>query len=761
MVKNEQYFIKNIDKSGGWNYKNIFLHRIIYTKMAELRFSALKEAFGRVPLEITPPAKNISKYFGIDVFNLHKMEHYLSTEAYMVIKRAINEGKSLSLKEADQVAIGLKAWALERGVTHYTHWFHPLTDGTAEKHDAFIDFGENGHLVENFSGKVLVQSEPDASSFPSGGIRNTFEARGYTAWDVSSPMFIVGNTLCIPTIFVSYTGEALDYKAPLLKSLSEIDKAAVDICQFFDKDVTKVIPTLGIEQEYFLVDEALYHARPDLELADRTLMGHTASKDQQLADHYFGSIPRRVMCFIKDFECEAHKLGIPVKTRHNEVAPNQFECAPVYEEVNLAIDHNQLLMDIMKRVARKHKFRVLFHEKPYAGVNGSGKHNNWSLSTNTGVNLLSPGKNPRTNLQFITFLVSVLKAVYENNELIRASVMNETNSWRLGGHEAPPAIISVFLGSYLSNMLNDITKKVSDNKMSPEQKTELKLGIGKIPEILLDNTDRNRTSPFAFTGNKFEFRAVGSSANCSAAMIALNSAVAYQLRKFKKEVDNLIKKGRGKDEAIFQVLKKAIIESEKVRFEGDNYSDEWAKEAKKRGLCCIESIPESISRYLTPKSKEVLVGSGVFTEKELHSRVEVEYEKFTKKVQIESRVLADLAINHIVPTGIKYMSSLIENVKGLKEIFPDDEYQKLSAPGREAVHIISDHILNIRKKVFEMVEERKKANVIEDSAQKALAYEKNIKPYLESIRYHIDKLELIVDNEIWPLPKYRELLFTR
>jgi len=760
-VINEQYFIKNIDKSGGWNYKNIFLHRIIYTKMAELRFSALKEAFGRVPLEITPPAKNISKYFGIDVFNLHKMEHYLSTEAYMVIKRAINEGKSLSLKEADQVAIGLKAWALERGVTHYTHWFHPLTDGTAEKHDAFIDFGENGHLVENFSGKVLVQSEPDASSFPSGGIRNTFEARGYTAWDVSSPMFIVGNTLCIPTIFVSYTGEALDYKAPLLKSLSEIDKAAVDICQFFDKDVTKVIPTLGIEQEYFLVDEALYHARPDLELADRTLMGHTASKDQQLADHYFGSIPRRVMCFIKDFECEAHKLGIPVKTRHNEVAPNQFECAPVYEEVNLAIDHNQLLMDIMKRVARKHKFRVLFHEKPYAGVNGSGKHNNWSLSTNTGVNLLSPGKNPRTNLQFITFLVSVLKAVYENNELIRASVMNETNSWRLGGHEAPPAIISVFLGSYLSNMLNDITKKVSDNKMSPEQKTELKLGIGKIPEILLDNTDRNRTSPFAFTGNKFEFRAVGSSANCSAAMIALNSAVAYQLRKFKKEVDNLIKKGRGKDEAIFQVLKKAIIESEKVRFEGDNYSDEWAKEAKKRGLCCIESIPESISRYLTPKSKEVLVGSGVFTEKELHSRVEVEYEKFTKKVQIESRVLADLAINHIVPTGIKYMSSLIENVKGLKEIFPDDEYQKLSAPGREAVHIISDHILNIRKKVFEMVEERKKANVIEDSAQKALAYEKNIKPYLESIRYHIDKLELIVDNEIWPLPKYRELLFTR
>jgi len=729
--------------------------------MAELRFSSLKELFNRVPVEVVTPDKNVSKYYGIDVFNLHKMEHYLSKDAFRVISRAMDEGKSLTRQEADQVAIGLKAWALERGATHYTHWFHPLTDGTAEKHDGFIDFGENGHIVENFSGEVLVQSEPDASSFPSGGIRNTFEARGYTAWDVSSPVFIVGTTLCIPTIFVSYTGEALDYKAPLLKTLSELDRAAVDICQFFDKDVRKVYATLGVEQEYFLIDEALYYARPDIMLADRTLMGHQSSKDQQLADHYFGSIPERVMCFIKDFECDAHKLGIPVKTRHNEVAPNQFECAPMFEEVNLAVDHNQLLMDIMKRVARKHKFRVLFHEKPFAGINGSGKHNNWSMATNTGVNLLSPGKNPKTNLQFLTFLVNVIRAVKESNELIRASVMNETNSYRLGGHEAPPAIISVFLGTYLSKTLNEIARKVTDNKMTPAQKTELKLGIGKIPEILLDNTDRNRTSPFAFTGNRFEFRAVGSSANCSAAMIALNASVARQLVKFKKEVDVLIKKGRNKDEAIFQVLKKAILDSESVLFEGDNYSKEWHKEAKKRGLSNIESVPESIGRYLTPASRDVLIGSGIFSEKELESRVEVEYEKFTKKVQIESRVLADLAVNHIVPTGLKYMSSLLENIRGLKETFENDEYEKIAANSKEAIRIISDHINLIKKLVFEMVEERKKANVISDAFKKAIAYEKQVKPYLDEIRQHIDKLELIVDDEIWPLPKYRELLFTR
>ncbi len=729
--------------------------------MAELRFSALREVFNRDAVEVKTPSRVISDYFGENVFDLPKMEHYLSKEAYKVVKRAINEGKSLSRQEADLVATGVKAWAIEKGATHYTHWFHPLTDGTAEKHDSFMEPGDFGGVVEKFSGEFLVQSEPDASSFPSGGIRNTFEARGYTAWDVSSPVFIVGTTLCIPTIFVSYTGEALDYKAPLLKTLSALDKAAVDVCQYFDKDVTKVIGTLGVEQEYFLIDEALYYARPDLMLAERTMMGHQSSKDQQLSDHYFGSIPERVMCFMEDFEAEAYKLGIPVKTRHNEVAPNQFECAPIFEEVNLAVDHNQLLMDIMKRVARKHKFRVLFHEKPFAGINGSGKHNNWSMATNTGVNLLSPGKNPKTNLQFLTFLVNVIKAVNDSNELLRASVMNETNSYRLGGHEAPPAIISVFVGSYLTEMLQNIARKVTDKKMTPAQKTELKLGIGKIPEILLDNTDRNRTSPFAFTGNRFEFRAVGSSANCSAAMIVLNAAVAAQLTQFKKDVDVVIKKGRNKDEAIFQILKNYILESERILFEGDGYSKEWHKEANKRGICNINSVPESISRYLTPNSRSILVGSGIFSDKEIESRVEVEYEKFTKKIQIESRVLGDLAINHIVPTAVTYMTSLIDNVKGLRDIFSDIEFERLAGARKEMIVTISDHISSIKKLVNDMIEERKKSNVIEDSYKKALAYENKVKPYLDEIRYHIDKLELIVDNEIWPLPKYREMLFTR
>jgi glutamine synthetase len=729
--------------------------------MATLRFKALEELFNRMPLEIGLPSKNVSEYFGENVFDLQKMENYLSKEIYKVVKRAINEGKSLTRQEANQVATGLKAWALSKGATHYTHWFHPLTDGTAEKHDGFLEFGDDGKVVENFSGEVLVQSEPDASSFPSGGLRNTFEARGYTAWDVSSPVFIVGTTLCIPTIFVSWTGEALDYKAPLLKALSELDRAAVDVCQYFDKDVNKVIATLGCEQEYFLIDEALYYARPDLVLAERTMMGHQSSKDQQLSDHYFGSIPERVMCFMEDFECEAYKLGIPVKTRHNEVAPNQFECAPVFEEVNLAVDHNQLLMDIMRRVARKHKFRVLFHEKPFAGINGSGKHNNWSMATDTGVNLLSPGRNPKTNLQFLTFLVNVIKAVNDSNELLRASVMNETNSYRLGGHEAPPAIISIFLGTYLINMLENIARKVTDKKMTPAQKTELKLGIGKIPEILLDNTDRNRTSPFAFTGNRFEFRAVGSSANCSASMIVLNAAVASQLTQFKKDVDLIIKKGRGKDEAIFQVLKNYILKSERVLFEGDNYSKEWHQEALKRGLSNIASVPESISRYLTRESRAVLVGAGIFTDKELESRVEVEYEKFTKKVQIQSRVLGDLAINHIVPTAINYITSLIDNVKGLKVIFNEIEFERLAGARKEVIVTLSDHISAIKRLVNEMIEERKKANVIDSSYEKAIAYENKVKPYLEEIRTHIDKLELIVDNEMWPLPKYRELLFTR
>jgi glutamine synthetase len=729
--------------------------------MAELRFSALREVFNREPVELTKRSKVVSEYYGENVFDLPKMEHYLSKEAYKVVKRAINEGKSLTRQEADMVATGLKAWAIGKGATHYTHWFHPLTDGTAEKHDGFIETGDNGQVVEKFSGEVLVQSEPDASSFPSGGIRNTFEARGYTAWDVSSPVFIVGTTLCIPTIFVSYTGEALDYKAPLLKALSELDRAAVDVCQYFDKDVNKVIATLGCEQEYFLIDDALYYARPDIMLAERTLMGHQSSKDQQLSDHYFGSIPERVMAFMEDFEYEAYRLGIPVKTRHNEVAPNQFECAPIFEEVNLAVDHNQILMDIMRRVGRKHKFRVLLHEKPFAGINGSGKHNNWSMATNTGVNLLSPGKNPKTNLQFLTFLVNVIKAVNDSNDVLRASVMNESNSYRLGGHEAPPAIISVFVGTYLTNMLDNIARKVTDKKMTPAEKTELKLGIGKIPEILLDNTDRNRTSPFAFTGNRFEFRAVGSSANCSASMIVLNAAVAYQLTLFKKEVDQIIKKGRNKDEAIFQVLKKYILESERVLFEGDGYSKEWHQEAKKRGLCNLSSVPESISLYLSKQSREVLIGSGIFTAKELESRVEVEYEKFAKKLQIESRVLGDLAINHIVPTAIKYMTTLLENVKGLRDVFNDKEFERLAGARKEVIVSISDHISMIKKQVNEMVEERRKANVIEDAYKKAIAYESKVKPYLDEIRSHIDKLELVVDNEMWPLPKYRELLFTR
>ncbi|UCG26852.1 MAG: glutamine synthetase III, partial [Bacteroidales bacterium] len=652
-------------------------------------------------------------------------------------------------------------WAISMGVTHYTHWFHPLTDGTAEKHDGFIEFGDFGGLIENFSGELLVQQEPDASSFPSGGLRNTFEARGYTAWDISSPAFLVGTTLCIPTVFVSYTGQALDYKTPLLKALSLIDKAAVEVCRYFDRNVNKVIATLGWEQEYFLIDSALYHARPDLILTDRTLMGHQSSKDQQLDDHYFSSIPERVKAFMQDFENEAYKLGIPIKTRHNEVAPNQFECAPIYEEVNLSNDHNQMTMDIMKRVAMKHNFRVLLHEKPFAGINGSGKHSNWSLITDTGVNLLSPGKNPKRNLLFLTFLVNVIKSVYENQDLLRASILTASNSHRLGANEAPPTIMSVFLGSFLTNTLDEIAEKVTGKKMNPDLKTELKLGIGKIPEILLDNTDRNRTSPFAFTGNRFEFRAVGSSANCAAAMIALNTSVADQLLQFRSETDSLINKGIKKDEAIFQVLKSYIISSEKIRFEGDSYSDSWKKEAADRGLTNITGVPESLKHYLTGKAGEVLLRNGIFDENELKGRVEVEFEKFTKKIQIEARVLGDLAINHIVPTAIQYQNTLLENVRGLQKVYSKEEFVELAEARKELIREISDHISQIKKKVHDMIEARKKANRIQDIQEKAFAYDKEVKPYLENIRRHIDKLELTIDNEIWPLPKYRELLFTR
>ncbi len=729
--------------------------------MAELRFSALKELFNRDPVEAAIPADPVSTYFSENVFDKRKMERFLSREAYRAVITAIDEGTQINRQIADQVATGMQAWAMEHGVTHFTHWFHPLTDATAEKHDAFVGRGEMGSVIEIFSGEVLVQQEPDASSFPSGGIRNTFEARGYSAWDISSPAFIVGTTLCIPTVFISYTGEALDYKTPLLRSLAALDKAAVEVCRLFDKDVKKVIATLGWEQEYFLIDEALYYARPDLMLADRTLMGHPSSKDQQLSDHYFGSIPDRVKAFMKEFEYEAYKLGIPVKTRHNEVAPNQFECAPVFEEANLAVDHNQLIMDVMRRVARKHKFRVLFHEKPFAEVNGSGKHNNWSMMTDSGVNLLSPGKNPKTNMQFLTFLVNVIKAVNDNQDLLRASVTNENNSYRLGGHEAPPSIISVFLGSYLSEILDGIASKVKDKKMTPQEKTEIKLGIGKIPGIFLDNTDRNRTSPFAFTGNRFEFRAVGSSANCSSAMIVLNSAVARQLQSFTAEVSAIVDRGEKRDEAIFQVLKKCIIDSKRIRFEGDGYSTEWHKEAVRRGLSAEPSVPKTLQAYLTSFSRETLVGTGVLSERELESRVEVELEKFTKKLQIEARVLGDLAINHIIPTAVNYMTSLVENVKGLREIFDDNEFMRLAGARKELIVNISDHISMIKKLVAEMIEQRRKANVITDLYKKALAYETKVKPYLEEIRTHIDKLELVVDNELWPLPKYRELLFTR
>ncbi|NOY36246.1 MAG: glutamine synthetase type III [Chlorobi bacterium] len=729
--------------------------------MAQFRTLAFQELLKRKPRKVIPPSNEISDYYGTNVFDLKKMERYLSREAYKSVKQAIVEGTHIERKMADHVAAGMKEWAVDNGATHYTHWFHPLTDATAEKHDGFIEFGDSLGLVENFSGELLVQQEPDASSFPSGGIRNTFEARGYTAWDVSSPAFLVGTTLCVPTVFVSYTGEAIDYKAPLLRALFELDKAAVEVCHYFDKNITKVYATLGWEQEYFLVDEALFNARPDLILTGRTLVGHQSPKDQQLEDHYFSSIPERAMAFMEDFEMEAYKLGIPVKTRHNEVAPNQFECAPIFEEANLANDHNQLIMDLMKRIARRHNFRVLFHEKPFGGINGSGKHNNWSLSTNTGINLLSPGKNPKRNLQFLTFLVNVVKTVYDNQDLLRASILNAGNSHRLGANEAPPAIISVFLGSTLSRVLDEIVQKVPDKKMTPEEKTELKLGIGKIPEIILDNTDRNRTSPFAFTGNKFEFRAVGSAANCAGPMTILNAALAYQLKEFKKEVDKLVeKKSMKSDEAIFQVLTKYIVASEKIRFEGDNYCDAWKKEAEKRGLTNVTSVPESLMNYFTPQAKKVLIKNGIFKERELKGRVEVEFEKFTKKVQIEARVLGDLVINHIVPTAVQYQNRLIENVRGLKEIFSEKEFLEQAGERMELIKEISGHITFIKSKVNEMIEARKVANKIENEKEKAFAYDRTVRPFLDQIRYHVDKLEMVVDDEMWVLPKYRELLFT-
>jgi len=729
--------------------------------MAVFRFKALEEVLSRKPIEIHREHNLTSDYYGVKVFDRPKMKKYLSREAYKAVSDAIDNSAPIDRKMADQVAQGMKAWATENGATHYTHWFHPLTDGTAEKHDAFIVHGEDGGVVEAFSGKLLAQQEPDASSFPSGGIRQTFEARGYTAWDASSPAFIVDGTLCIPTVFISYTGEALDYKTPFLRSLSAVDKAATEVCLYFDKTVTKVQANLGWEQEYFLIDEALYMARPDLVLTGRTLMGHASSKDQQLDDHYFSSIPTRVYRFMEDLENEAYKLGIPVKTRHNEVAPNQFEVAPIFEEANLANDHNQLLMDIMKKIARRHKFMVLFHEKPFAGVNGSGKHNNWSLVTDTGINLYSPGKNPKSNLQFLTFVVNTLKAMYDYQDLMRASIYSAGNAHRLGANEAPPSILSVFLGSEVSKMLDLMEQAVVDRKMTPDEKTALKLNIGRIPEIILDTTDRNRTSPFAFTGNRFEFRAVGSSANCAASLIALNTAMAAQLTKFKTEVDGLVDKGVKKDEAIFQVLKRLIIETKPIRFDGNGYSEEWVKEAAKRGLTNVSSVPEAISAYTTKPVIDLFESVDVLTKHELESRSEVEYEKYTMKVQIEARVLGDLAINHIVPTAVQYQTSLMENVKYLKDLFPAKEFESLAEGRLDLIREVGSHISTIKLKVKEMVEARKIANIIENSAEKAKAYETSVFPFLDEIRYHIDKLELAVDNELWPLPKYRELLFVK
>ena len=729
--------------------------------MSKMRFFALQELANRKPLEVTPPAGRLSDYYGSHVFDHKKMQEYLPREAYKAVTDAIEKGTPISREVADLIANGMKSWAKSLGVTHYTHWFQPLTDGTAEKHDGFIELSAEGDVIERFSGKLLVQQEPDASSFPNGGIRNTFEARGYTAWDVSSPAFVVDDTLCIPTIFISYTGEALDYKTPLLKALAAVDRAATDVCQLFDKNVTRVFANLGWEQEYFLVDLALYNARPDLCLTGRTLMGHSSAKDQQLEDHYFGSIPPRVTAFMKELEIECHKLGIPVKTRHNEVAPNQFELAPIFENVNIANDHNQLVMDMMKRIARKHNFVVLLHEKPYQGVNGSGKHNNWSLCTDTGVNLFAPGKNPKGNMLFLTFLVNVLMMVYKNQDLLRASIVSAGNSHRLGANEAPPAILSIFLGKQLSGILDEITRQVTDTKMTAEEKTTLKLGIGRIPEILLDTTDRNRTSPFAFTGNRFEFRAAGSSANCAAAMIAINAAMANQLNEFKVQVDRLMEEeGCGKDEAIFRVLKETIIASEPIRFEGDGYSEQWKKEAARRGLTNICHVPEALMHFTDNQSKAVLIGEHIFNETELNSRLEVELEKYTMKVQIESRVLGDLAINHIVPTAVIYQNRLLENLRGLRETFTPEEYDVLSADRKELIREISHRVTAIKKLVREMIEARKVANQL-PYKERAFAYEESVRPFLDSIRDHIDHLEMEIDDEIWPLPKYRELLFTK
>lgn len=702
-----------------------------------------------------------SELYCINVFNSTKAKHYMPKEAYNAVLDAINQGARIDRKMADQVASGMKAWAISRGATHYTHWFQPLTGTTAEKHDAFFEPTGEGTAIDKFDGSQLVQQEPDASSFPSGGIRNTFEARGYTAWDPTSPAFVMGTTLCIPTVFVSYTGEALDNKTPLLRALQSIDHAATEVARYFDKNVNKVICTLGWEQEYFLVDAALAVSRPDLTMAGRLLMGHQAAKGQQLEDNYFGSIPERALAFMRELEIECIQLGIPVKTRHNEVAPNQFEVAPLFEEANLAVDHNSLLMDVMAKVASHHHFKVLLHEKPVAGINGSGKHNNWSLSTDTGVNLLAPGKTPKSNLMFLTFFICAIKAVHDYADLLRASIASAGNDHRLGANEAPPAIISVFIGRQLTEVLNEL-EHVTTGNLSPEEKTELKLNVvGKIPEILLDNTDRNRTSPFAFTGNKFEFRAVGSSANCAKPMMVLNTIMAETLRRFKQDVDALIDgQHLKKDDAIFNVLREYIKASKKIRFEGDGYSEDWAKEAENRGLSNFKTTPEALKIQVAQSSIDLFEAHQVMNKVEIEARHEIELEEYTKRIQIEGRILGDIATNHVIPTAIAYQNTLIQNVRGLKEIFEAD-YLPHAAQQIEMIKGISSRIAHIKTFVDEMIEERKKANKIEHAEEKAEAYCNNVKPYFDKIKYHCDKLELMVDDELWPLTKTRELLFTR
>lgn len=728
--------------------------------MSTLRFQAIMKALEAKPIEIEEN-KRRSELFASNVFNEHIMQQYVTKEAYQSVLSAIRTGAKIDRNLADHVSTGMKEWAIAKGATHYTHWFQPLTGATAEKHDAFFEPIGNGIAIEKFEGSQLVQQEPDASSFPNGGIRNTFEARGYTAWDPTSPAFIYGTTLCIPTIFVAYTGEALDYKTPLLRALQAVDNAAVDVCKYFDKNVKKVNASLGWEQEYFLIDSGLANSRPDLMLTGRTLLGHSSAKGQQLDDHYFGTIPNRAMAFMRDLEHECMLLGIPVKTRHNEVAPNQFELAPIYSEANLAVDHNSLLMDVMKKVAERHNFVVLFHEKPFAGVNGSGKHNNWSLSTDTGVNLLSPGKTPMSNLQFLTFFINTIKAVNENEELLRASIASASNDHRLGANEAPPAIISVFIGAQLTKVLQNL-ETVTKGKLSPEEKTDLKLNVvGKIPEILLDNTDRNRTSPFAFTGNKFEFRAVGSRANCASAMTVLNSIVAKQLIDFKAEVDVLIEsKGMKKDDAIFNILREYIKQSKRILFEGNGYSDEWEKEAKKRKLSNNKTTPEALKAKISEKALTLFEELNVMNRVESKARYEIEMEEYILRIQIESRVLGDIARNHVVPTAVRYQNMLIENVRGLKEVY-GTSFKMLAKEQMNLIENISEHIETINTKITEMVEARKVANNITSVDKKADAYCFKVKPFFDEIRYHCDKLELMVDDEIWPLTKYRELLFTK